>query len=237
LSDWKKQLAAVTPPLDIGDWRVAAVLEVSEQSAKLGFAPPEDWPEDEPFTDVDGKGTLALSDIAWAKKALEKGAVGPNLKSVKSVVKAGDVILVQRKPVKKGADLSTEYNLRQVPKANGALLAMDPHTGRVLAMVGGYSFEQSEFNRATQAKRQPGSAFKPFVYAAALEQGFTPADQILDARNAKRMNKERWLYSIRKKNVFRTIAKMMKSKKMSVNASINLKTIMRGIFMGCRHCA
>ena len=58
---------------------------------------------------------------------------------------------------------------------------MDPHTGRVLAMVGGYSFEQSEFNRATQAKRQPGSAFKPFVYAAALEQGFTPADQILDA--------------------------------------------------------
>ena len=124
---------------------------------------------------------MALDDITWAKKALEKGEVGPNLKSVKSVVKAGDVILVQRKPVKAGAEPSTEYNLRQVPKANGALLAMDPHTGRVLAMVGGYSFEQSQFNRATQAKRQPGSAFKPFVYAAALEQGFTPADQILDA--------------------------------------------------------
>jgi len=103
LSDWKKQLAAVTPPLDIGDWRVAAVLEVSEQSAKLGFAQPEDWPEDEPFSDADGKGTMALSDIAWAKKALKKGAVGPNLKSVKSVLKAGDVILVQRKPVKKDA--------------------------------------------------------------------------------------------------------------------------------------
>ena len=88
---------------------------------------------------------------------------------------------MQRSVVKAGADPATTYNLRQVPKANGALIAMDPHTGRVLAMVGGYSFEQSQFNRATQAKRQPGSAFKPFVYAAALENGFTPADQILDA--------------------------------------------------------
>jgi len=172
LSDWKKQLTAVKPPLDIGDWRVAAVLEVSDKSAKLGFAQPSDWPKDKPYTEANSRGSMALSDIDWAKKALEKGAVGPALKSVKSVVKPGDVI---------GADPSTEYNLRQVPKANGALLAMDPHTGRVLAMVGGYSFEQSQFNRATQAKRQPGSAFKPFVYAAALEQGFTPADQILDA--------------------------------------------------------
>ena len=181
LSDWKKQLADVKPPLDIADWRVAVVIEAAEQSAKLGFIPPSDWPEDENFPESSAKGTLALSDIAWAKKALAKGAVGPDLKSVKSVLKAGDVILVQRKPVKAGAEPSTEYNLRQVPKANGGLLAMDPHTGRVLAMVGGYSFEQSQFNRATQAKRQPGSAFKPFVYAAALENGFTPADQILDA--------------------------------------------------------
>ena len=181
LSDWKKNLAAVKPPSDIGDWRVAAVLEVSDKSAKLGFAPPADFPEEETYPEADSNGTMALSDITWAKKALEKGAVGPELKSVKSAVEAGDVILVQRKPVKAGADPSTEYNLRQIPKANGALLAMDPHTGRILAMVGGYSFEQSQFNRATQAKRQPGSAFKPFVYAAALEQGFTPADQILDA--------------------------------------------------------
>ena len=181
LSDWKKKLAAVKPPSDIGDWRVAAVLDVSDKSATLGFAPPADFPEDEPYPEVEARGTMALTDITWAKKALPKGAVGPELKSVKSVVKAGDVILVQRKSVKAGDDLSTEYNLRQVPKANGALLAMDPHTGRILAMVGGYSFEQSQFNRATQAKRQPGSAFKPFVYAAAMEQGYTPADQILDA--------------------------------------------------------
>ncbi len=181
MSDWKKQLSAVKAPLDIGDWRMALVMSVKEQSAELRFVPPADWPEDETYPDVDAKGTLALSDIAWAKKALPKGAVGPDLKSVKSVLKAGDVILVQRKPTKKDADPTTEYNLRQVPKANGGLIAMDPHTGRVLAMVGGYSFDQSQFNRATQAKRQPGSAFKPFVYAAALENGFTPADQILDA--------------------------------------------------------
>ena len=181
MSDWKKQLSAVKAPSDTGDWRVGLVMDVSEKTAELRFTPPADWPEGETYPDVESKGTLGLSDIAWAKEALPKGAVGPALKSVKSVLKTGDVILVQRKSVKAGADPSTGYNLRQVPKANGALLAMDPHTGRVLAMVGGYSFEQSQFNRATQAKRQPGSAFKPFVYAAALENGFTPSDQILDA--------------------------------------------------------
>ena len=188
MSDWKKQLAAVKAPLDIGDWRVALVMEVSDKSAELRFVPPADFPEGETYPDADGKGTIALSDFLWAKKALEKGAVGPALKSAKSVLKTGDVILVQRKPVKADADPSTQYNLRQIPKANGGLVAMDPHTGRVLAMVGGYSFDQSQFNRATQAKRQPGSAFKPFVYAAALEHGFTPggkvftpATKILDA--------------------------------------------------------
>lgn len=181
MSDWKKQLSAVKAPLDIGDWRVALVMELSNTSAELRFVPPADWPEDEAYPESDSQGTLALSDIAWAKKALPKGAVGPDLKSIKDVLKAGDVILVQRKITKADEELSTEYNLRQVPKANGGLLAMDPHTGRVLAMVGGYSFDQSQFNRTTQAKRQPGSAFKPFVYAAALENGFTPADQILDA--------------------------------------------------------
>ncbi len=181
MSDWRTKLTAVKPPRDIGDWRVALVMETAEKSAKLVFVAPEDFPEDEEFPEVDAKGTLALSDIVWAKKALAKGAVGRDLKSVKDVLSAGDVILVQRKSVKAKAATSTEYNLRQVPKANGGLIAMDPHTGRILAMIGGYSFEQSQFNRATQAKRQPGSAFKPFVYATALEQGFTPATQILDA--------------------------------------------------------
>ena len=74
-----------------------------------------------------------------------------------------------------------EYRLRQIPEVSGACIAMDPYTGRVLAMVGGFSFDESEFNRATQAKRQPGSSFKPFVYAAALDNGYTPASTLLDA--------------------------------------------------------
>ncbi|MDT9136435.1 penicillin-binding transpeptidase domain-containing protein, partial [Escherichia coli] len=73
------------------------------------------------------------------------------------------------------------YTLEQVPEIEGALVAMDPRTGRVLAMVGGFSFAESEFNRATQALRQPGSAFKPIVYAAALDNGYTPASVVLDA--------------------------------------------------------
>ena len=73
------------------------------------------------------------------------------------------------------------YTLRQIPEIEGALIAMDPHTGRVLAMVGGYDYDKSQFNRAVQARRQPGSAFKPFVYLAALDKGFTPSTLILDA--------------------------------------------------------
>src|SRR5690606_9039079 len=73
------------------------------------------------------------------------------------------------------------YTLEQVPEIEGALVAMDPRTGRVLAMVGGFSYAQSEFNRATQALRQPGSSFKPIVYAAALDNGYTPASVVLDA--------------------------------------------------------
>ena len=107
---------------------------------------------------------------------MAKGEVGRKPKKVTEVISQGDVILVQRKPKSK-----TEYNLRQIPKVNGGIIAMDPHTGRVLSLVGGYSFEQSQFNRVTQAKRQPGSAFKPFVYAAALDNGFTPSSQVLDA--------------------------------------------------------
>ena len=73
------------------------------------------------------------------------------------------------------------WRLRQVPEISGAMVAMDPHTGRVLAMVGGFSYDQSQFNRATQAMRQPGSSFKPFVYAAALDNGYTPATVVMDA--------------------------------------------------------
>jgi len=185
--DWKTRLAAFEAPKDIGDWRVALVTEAKGAVAKLGFADELANPEakeGEEAPKADANGTLNVADIKWAKPALAKGAVGKQPKSVTDAVKTGDIILVQRKPrakKDKSDDRITAYNLRQIPKVNGGLIAMDPHTGRVLSLVGGYSFEQSQFNRATQAKRQPGSAFKPFVYAAALDNGFTPASQVLDA--------------------------------------------------------
>ncbi len=87
----------------------------------------------------------------------------------------GDVIYVD--PLEQQG----QYRLRQVPEISGAMVVMDPHTGRVLAMVGGFSFDQSQFNRATQALRQPGSSFKPIVYAAALDNGYTPSTIVMDA--------------------------------------------------------
>jgi penicillin-binding protein 1A len=107
-----------------------------------------------------GGGLLDAGDVTWAN-------AGAGLK-------VGDLIFVE-------AQEGGRFGLKQIPQVNGALVAMDPWTGRVLAMVGGYSFSLSKFNRATQAQRQPGSAFKPFVYATALENGFTPASQVLDA--------------------------------------------------------
>jgi penicillin-binding protein 1A len=110
--------------------------------------------------DNEAEGSLAPDDVAWARRG--KG------------LSVGDLVFVE--PDDKGG-----FNLRQIPAVNGAMVAMDPQTGRVLAMVGGYSFSLSSFNRATQAWRQPGSAFKPFVYATALQNGFTPASIVLDA--------------------------------------------------------
>ncbi len=107
-------------------------------------------------------GSIDGADVAWA-------TAGKGLQT-------GDLVFVE--PV---AGSPKRFNLRQVPEVNGALVALEPHTGRVLALVGGYSFSLSNFNRATQAARQPGSSFKPFVYAAALENGFTPASEVLDA--------------------------------------------------------
>jgi len=109
------------------------------------------------------KGFIDFKNIGWTRK-----------KSFEDLLKPNDIIYVKR--IKKN-----KWNLKQLPKINGAIVVMDPYTGRVLAMAGGFSFKLSEFNRATQAKRQPGSAFKPFVYAAALENGFAPTTLVLDA--------------------------------------------------------
>ena len=107
-------------------------------------------------------GFITNENIKWTRKT-------------NTSFKEGDIIYVKKK------EGSNEYILKQLPTANGAIVVMDPYNGRVLALSGGFSFNQSEFNRATQAQRQPGSAFKPFVYAAALENGYTPSTLVLDA--------------------------------------------------------
>jgi len=108
-------------------------------------------------------GFVDFKNVSWTRK-----------KSFEDILNLNDIIYVKKIKNKK-------WNLKQLPNVNGGIVVMDPYTGRVLAMVGGFSFKLSEFNRATQAKRQPGSAFKPFVYAAALENGFTPSTLVLDA--------------------------------------------------------
>ena len=113
-------------------------------------------------TEKKNKGIIKYDDSSWTKKELDK------------IFKIGDVVYV--KNIKDNL-----YSLKQVPKANGGIVVLNPYTGRVLAMSGGFSFKLSEFNRATQALRQPGSAFKPFVYALALENKFTPSTLVLDA--------------------------------------------------------
>jgi len=113
-------------------------------------------------TEKKNQGIIKYKDSSWTKKELDK------------IFNIGDIIYV--KNIKDNL-----YSLQQVPKANGGIVVLNPYTGRVLAMSGGFSFKLSEFNRATQALRQPGSAFKPFVYALALENNFTPSTLVLDA--------------------------------------------------------
>ena len=108
------------------------------------------------------KGVIEYKDISWTKK------------ETNDLLETGDIIFVEK--IDNG-----KFSLKQLPKVNGAIVVMDPYTGRVLAMSGGFSFSQSEFNRASQALRQPGSAFKPFIYALALENNYTPSTLILDA--------------------------------------------------------
>lgn len=163
--DWAKKLADVPTPGDIAPWRPALVLGLHDRSATVGFA--------------DGKkGTIALEDMKWARKYINERSIGSEVKRPSDVLKVGDVIYAE--PVK-GDDGATHLVLRQIPAVNGGFIAMDPHTGRVLALVGGFSYDASEFDRATQAFRQTGSAFKPVVYATALDHGYTPSSILLDA--------------------------------------------------------
>ena len=184
--NWPKKLAAMPPPAGSEGWKLAVVLKDDQADAlDIGLA--------------DGtRGRIPLSELRWARAAKEGEAVGPAIRKPSDVAKLGDILLVEaisgpaakdedEKPAKKGAQAAAKelppgsYALRQIPQVQGGLVALDPHTGRVLAMVGGFSPAMSVFNRATQALRQPGSSFKPFVYLTALNQGFTPSSLVMDA--------------------------------------------------------
>lgn len=198
--DWGETLAKQPVLGDIAPWQLAVILEVGDDKAVAGLRPRRTRagtlePERR-------RVTIPFSEIEWARKQVMKGEVGvrgPEVKSATEVLSVGDIVYVappqppeddKQEPaaqvetiagyqVMPGSD--DGWRLMQVPEVGGALTVMDPHTGRVLAHVGGFSFDKSQFDRGIQALRQPGSAFKPFVYAAALDNGYTPSSIVLDA--------------------------------------------------------
>ncbi len=165
IENYASELKEVKKPALIGDWDLAVVLELDKEKAKIAI-------------DEKTSGIIPLKNLAWARKYNNENSMGKEIKAPSDALSVGDVVMVRKTDVKQGE--LVEYFLEQIPKVNGAIVAMDPYTGKVLAMVGGYGYDGSEFNRAMQAKRQPGSAFKPFVYLAALENGFAPNSIVVD---------------------------------------------------------
>ncbi|MBO5038249.1 MAG: penicillin-binding protein 1A [Alphaproteobacteria bacterium] len=142
-------------------WKKAVVLSVANDKAVVE-------------TSDKLNGEISLKSLSWARKTLKDQRISEAPKKVSDVLQTGDVIYVEQ--IKDGV-----FELRQVPDVEGAMVVMSPHNGKILAMVGGFSFDKSQFNRATQAYRQTGSTFKPIVYVSALEAGYSPTDLILDA--------------------------------------------------------
>jgi len=176
--DWGVKLADVKSLSDVSPWRLAVVLETSDQSARIGF---------QPGRELGGAvmkdrqtGNITLDGVRWARAA-SGPTRGKAPTAVSQVLSSGDVIYADPLIGKDGNTIEGQYRLRQLPEISGAMVAMDPRTGRVEAMVGGFSFDQSQFNRATQAYRQPGSTIKPIVYSAAIDNGYTPSSMESDA--------------------------------------------------------
>ncbi|HTV45907.1 MAG TPA: penicillin-binding protein 1A [Stellaceae bacterium] len=187
--DWATSLGKVPIPAVVTDvgWRLAVVLRTTPGAAAIGFA--------------DGDtGTIPFAQMRWARPRYRNGSLGPFPRAAGNVVKPGDVVMVapvEAAPVTEVADQAVSgaakpkpaaavvrpgtFTLCQVPEVSGALVVIDPHTGRVLALSGGFSFAISQFDRATQAYRQTGSAIKPFVFLTALDHGFTPSTRVSDA--------------------------------------------------------
>lgn len=169
---YREEMVKIQTPLGAKpEWMKAIVLEVSSDKAIIETAAKE-------------KGNIPLSVLSWARKTLQNQGISDAPKNVGSVLAVGDVIMVEKMDYKETSTKKLPeytYYLRQVPNLEGGMIALDPHTGKVLASVGGYDFNKSQFNRSTQAVRQTGSAFKPIAYIAALDNGYSPTDLILDA--------------------------------------------------------
>ena len=166
-SDWRAALAAAQVPRDIPGWFPAVVLDPGASDATIGI-------EGQP-----GTALIPARDVQWARKRLADGRLGPRARVASDLLETGDVVMVRRMTSDQDGSF-IRWSLRQIPEVQGGFMAMDVNTGRVMAMQGGFSYQSSVFNRATQAMRQPGSSFKPFVYAAALDSGFTPATIVVD---------------------------------------------------------
>ncbi|MBY0335070.1 MAG: PBP1A family penicillin-binding protein [Acetobacteraceae bacterium] len=189
-TEWLPALDALPrTPGALPEWRQAVVLEVRPNEARIG------WVErSQPRGPAEPRtGTILLSDMAsWARPVIANPPnqpqapvrLGPTPRRMQDLMAPGDVLLVEREAARpaQGREPARPERLavRQIPEVEGAVVALDPDTGRVLAMAGGWSFERSQFNRVTQAQRQPGSSFKPFVYLPALEMGIPPNQRFLD---------------------------------------------------------
>jgi penicillin-binding protein 1A len=180
--DWAARLDQEKLPAGaaVAGWQLAVVLRLEAEDAAIG---------------VKGgrTGRIPFAQMRWARRLRDDGTLGAAPRKPGDVVAPGDLVLVERLSDESARPAATKagaakpnapgplYNLCQIPEISGAVVAIDPHTGRVLALSGGFSFELSQFNRATQARRQPGSSIKPFVYLTALENGFTPSTMVDDA--------------------------------------------------------
>ncbi len=171
--DWGLLLQKPRAPVDVAPWRLAVVIDVNEQQAAIGLQPkllPDGKPEAARET-----GIVPVALMGWARAYADGTKLGPKIEKATDVLAKGDVVYVAP------SSEEGQWHLVQMPDVEGALIAMDPHTGRVLSLVGGFSYGNSQFNRAVQAMRQPGSSFKPIAYAAALDNGYTPSSVVLDA--------------------------------------------------------
>ncbi|GAB0114517.1 penicillin-binding protein 1A [Acidisoma sp. C75] len=189
-SSWAPALAKVSQPAGmLPSWRLAVVLSTAARTADVAWLGP---PAQRGALGAPVHGTLDLASLRWARRADPKGGIGPVPRSMADIVKPGDVVMVE--PPSAEAKIDDEgatsaktlagapiVALCQVPKVEGAAMTMDPATGRVLAMAGGWSYGLSQFNRVTQGERQPGSSFKPMVYLTAMEQNIAPDATVLDA--------------------------------------------------------